>query len=273
LEDWKIKITFIEKVGYLKQQLFFLLLVLSFFSCNTQTSQKGASRDEIASILKENPEIILDAMKGREIELFEIAQKGAIEKQQLETQKRRNAELKNPKVPFIEEGRLFRGKQGAKVTIVEYSDFECPFCAKGAMTVKAVLEKYGDNIRFVYKHNPLSFHKQALPAAMYFEAIGMQSQEEAWKFHDMIFSNQDLLKNGESGFQKLISRLKIDKEKLKNDYNGKAVAGIISSDMAEAKKFGFGGTPTFLVNGITITGAQPEGNFAEIIDFLLKESM
>ena len=253
----------------MKIYIVIVIAAFSFVSCNVAKSQKSISKEEVAVILKENPEILLDALREKRIELFEIAEKGAIEKQKNEIEAKRKAEIEKPKVPVIEDGRIIRGNKSAPITIVEYSDFECPYCAKGAWTVKAVMQKYGDKVRFVYKHNPLPFHKQALPASKYFEAIGKQSPEEAWKFHDMIFQNQGLLKMGDAGFQNIIASLKIDKSKLSKDLSAESVAETIKSDMAEAKKFGFGGTPTFLINGITLTGAQPEKNFSELIDFII----
>ena len=93
----------------------------------------------------------------------------------------------SPLEPKIRDDESIRGNKNAPLTLVEYSDFECPFCARGYNTVMELLKKYGTNIRFVYKHLPLSFHKQAMVASKYYEALRLQNPELAFKFHDEIY--------------------------------------------------------------------------------------
>ena len=106
------------------------------------------------------------------------------------------SQLSQKKVnPVIEDSRVIVGAKNAPITIVEYSDFECPYCSRGFATVKQLLSEYKGQIRFVFKHLPLDFHPLAKPAALYYEAIALQSHEKAIKFHDKIFENQNVFKN------------------------------------------------------------------------------
>ena len=130
--------------------------------------------------------------------------------------------------------------------------------------------EYKGKIQFVYKHLPLSFHPNAMPAAKYFEAIRLQSKEKAGKFHDEIFENFSKVRNGEKFFKAIAKKLNVDMKKLEKDLDSDVVEKRINEDLAEAKKFGFQGTPGFLINGIPVKGAYPASHFEEIVKELVK---
>jgi protein-disulfide isomerase len=133
-----------------------------------------------------------------------------------------------------------------------------------------LMEKYKGKIRFAYKHLPLSFHPQAMPAAQYYEAIRLQSPEKAWQFHDEIYKNQRKLQNGEAFLKEIAKKLKVDMAKLAKDAKSEGVQKRIDADMAEAAKYGFQGTPGFLINGIPVKGAYPTSHFDGLIEELKK---
>jgi protein-disulfide isomerase len=165
-----------------------------------------------------------------------------------------------------------QGPKDAPITIVEYSDFECPYCSRGYRTIQEVKEKYKGKIRFVFKHLPLDFHPMAMPAAQYFEAIALQSPEKAYKFHDYVFENQDKLKTGKEKFlDEAARKAGADLAKVKTDMKSDTVMKRIEADMEEAKQFGISGTPGFIINGVSLRGAYPADKFAEIIDRQLKQ--
>ena len=150
---------------------------------------------------------------------------------------------------------------------MEYSDFECPFCSRGYRTLKEVMGKYPDKIRVVYKHLPLNFHPLAEPAARYYEAIALQSHDKATSFHDKLFEEQAKMKTeGEAILDRLAKEVGANVTKLKKDKDSKTVTDIIEADKAEAAKFGFSGTPGFLINGVSIKGAYPAAEFQKVID-------
>ena len=91
----------------------------------------------------------------------------------------------NPLKPMIRDDETFRGNKNAPITIVEFFDFQCPYCGKGSQTVDKLRERYGEKVKVVYRHLPLNFHPQAMISAMYYEAIRLQSEIKAFKFHDM----------------------------------------------------------------------------------------
>jgi len=169
----------------------------------------------------------------------------------------------------------FKGGKDAKVTIVEYSDFQCPFCSKGYMTVeKEVLPAYGDKVKFYYKHFPLSFHPFAEPAAIAYECIKQQDPTAAWLVYQGFFENQKDVNptNVKEKAIAFIADKKIDKAKFDDCFDNKKSLPKIKADMAEATSLGIAGTPGFVINGRQIKGAQPAAAFKAIIDDELASS-
>lgn len=254
----------------------FLLLLASalFFSCQPKGK---VTVKEIGEMLKNNPSIVTDVIKEHPAKFIEalnsavkLAQGDQKKKAEMAEKKQLEESFNNPLVPSIRKDELIRGTKGAPLTLVEYSDFECPFCKRGYETVISLLEKYKGKIQFVYKHLPLSFHQHAMPASRYYEAIRLQSEEKAIKFHDGIFKDFSKIKSGEKFFKSIAKRLSVNMKKLEADLNSDIVKKRIDEDLAEAKKFGFQGTPGFLLNGIPVKGAYPPSHFDGIVDELKK---
>lgn len=236
-----------------------------------------ADKKTIGELLKKNPEIITDAIKENPEQFIEalnsavkVAQEGQKKKREEEEKKKFEESFNNPLVPEIRSDEVVRGTKGAPLTLVEYSDFECPFCSRGFQTVSALLKKYEGKIQFVYKHLPLSFHPNAMPAAKYYEALRLQSNEKAIRFHDEIFDNFSKIKQGEKFFRSIAKKIGANMSKLEKDLDSDVVKKRIDQDLAEAKKFGFQGTPGFLLNGIPVRGAYPPEHFDGIIEELKK---
>ncbi|MCT4642813.1 MAG: thioredoxin domain-containing protein [Bacteriovoracaceae bacterium] len=253
-----------------------MVLILSFalilvVSCNQNASS-------LKETLKKDPTILTDAIKANPVEFIDALNEAVQEARKGEAKRREEAEKKKleesfdkPLVAKIRKDELFRGDKNAPLTLIEYSDFECPFCKRGYDTVNSLLKKYKGKIRFAYKHLPLSFHPNAMPASKYFEALRLQKADLAWKFHDNLYENQSKLKLGEKYFKSVAKKLGADMKKLVKDVNSAAVQKRIDEDLAEAKKFGFNGTPGFLLNGIPVKGAYPESHFVQIIDKLVEK--
>ena len=161
-----------------------------------------------------------------------------------------------------------KGNPNAKVTIVEISDFQCPFCKRGNDTVSQVLKTYGNDVRVAFKHNPLPFHKAATPAAQ--AVIAAQNQGKFWELHDKLFENSRQLTD--ELIEKLASDLGLNMEKLKADMKSDATKRIIDADQALARQLGARGTPAFFINGVKLSGAQPFNKFKEVIDVQLKKA-
>ncbi len=232
------------------------------------------SKQQIEKIIQDNPDIVFQAIKKNPKKFVDVvneavktAQESSREDETKAEQARMEEEMKHPKTPVIEDGRVIFGNKSAPITIVEYSDFQCPYCGRGFQTVKEVEKTYGDKVRIVFKHLPLEFHPMAMPAAKYFEAIAMQDAAKAEKFHDEVFANQkELGSDGDKYLQSVVKKVGANLAKVKKDMNSEGVQKRIAADMEEAKKFEFSGTPGFLINGVSLRGAYPAPEFKKIID-------
>ncbi len=164
-----------------------------------------------------------------------------------------------------------KGRADAPVTIVEISDFQCPFCARVTPTLKQIEETYKDQVRFVFKHNPLPFHNRARPAAEAGATVfALGGSQAFYKFHDLAFANQQNLTD--ENFEQWAAQAGVDKAKFKEAYSSKKYASKVDEDMALAQKVGANGTPAFRINGVTVSGAQPLDKFKEVIDAQLAEA-
>ncbi|HKJ23949.1 MAG TPA: thioredoxin domain-containing protein [Myxococcota bacterium] len=155
-----------------------------------------------------------------------------------------------------------RGAADAKVTIVEFSDFQCPYCGRVKPTLTKLLEEYPDDVRVVYKHLPLSFHKDALPAAK--AAVAAGKQGKFWEMHDALFEHQREL--GDETYLEIARELGLDVEQFEKDYKSAPVATEVAHDMNEARRLGVTGTPGFFVNGRFASGARPYESFKAMVD-------
>lgn len=174
--------------------------------------------------------------------------------------------------PSFDPARIVRGNPNAPITIFEYTDFQCPYCAHGARTIDEVMARYEGQVRLVVKNLPLPLlHPMALPAAQYFEAIALQDPAKAWAFYDRVFKEQRALAGGESHLQKLATELGVDAARLAQDVRGETVRARIAADLKEAERFRFDGVPVFVVQGNVIAGARPAQDFFDVIDALVRQ--
>lgn len=255
-------------------KLFILVIgTTALVSCTSNDKLK----DQMAKILQENPKILTDAIEKHPAEFITAlqnasknAQEGMAKNRELEEKKALEESFEKPLMAEIRKDEAIRGTKDGPITIVEYTDFECPFCSRGYNTVQDLLKKYDGKIRFVLKHLPLSFHEQAMISAQYYEAVRLQDEKKAFRFHDEIFKNQAKLKNGTAFLDSVAKQVGADMGKLKKDLNSKVVTERIEADMKEAGSFGMQGTPGFLVNGVPVRGAYPVEYFVNIIDELQK---
>lgn len=188
-------------------------------------------------------------------------QKEAREQQQKAAAAEVEGQFKNP-VQIAAGESPAKGPANAKVTIIEFSDFQCPYCKRGKETMDAVLKKYPKDVKVVFKHLPLPFHDKAMPAAL--ASLAAARQGKFWEMHDEFFANQSQL--GPDFYNKVAEKLGLNMEKFKKDMESPEIKKLVEDDMALAKKHGIQGTPGFFVNGVAVKGAFPVDHFAEIID-------
>ncbi len=164
------------------------------------------------------------------------------------------------KVPI--DGSPTKGPNNALITLVEFSDYQCPFCSRGHNTVKEMEKEYEGKIRVVMKQNPLSFHPNAKPAAVAAMAAGEQGKY--WEFHDKLFANQQAL--DADTFERYAKELGLNIDKWKTDLKASKFNDVIARDQALAGQLGASGTPCFFINGRKLSGAQPAPAFKALID-------
>jgi protein-disulfide isomerase len=143
------------------------------------------------------------------------------------------------------------GPKDARVTVIEFSDFQCPFCSQAVPVVKELEKTYGKELRITWKHLPLSFHQNAMPAALAAEAA--REQGKFWEMHDRLFANQAALTD--ITFEKQARELGLDVTRFKASLASPETRKRVEADAALASAAGVTGTPTFLVNGEQVVGS------------------
>jgi protein-disulfide isomerase len=162
-----------------------------------------------------------------------------------------------------------RGAPDAKVTIVEYSDFQCPFCARVYSTLEDdVLKNYGDKVRFVFKNFPLPMHPWAEDAALASECAFQQSNDGFWALYNGFFKQQGQItkENVKAKAGEIAQGAGLDGAKLSECIDNKGAMDAVKADESEASALGVNSTPTFFVNGRRLAGAQTPESFKQLID-------
>jgi protein-disulfide isomerase len=154
------------------------------------------------------------------------------------------------------------GSASAPVQIIEFSDFECPYCSRAANTVTEIEKKYGDKVSVVYRYFPLEFHPHAQKAAE--AAACANDQGKFWPYHDKLFANQKALEP--ASLEQYASELGLDTAAFKTCLESGKNAPLVAADLEAGKSAGVQGTPGFFVNGRFLGGALPIDQFSAIID-------
>ena len=155
-----------------------------------------------------------------------------------------------------------KGNPDAPITVVEFSDYQCPYCSRAAAVMEDLLKEYPNDVKLVFKNLPLPFHQEAKPAAI--AALAAGKQGKFWEFHDELFANQK--KISDPLFIEIAKKLDLDMKKFKKDLKDKELAKQVDEDMALATKLGIRGTPGFYVNGVQVRGARPLPYFKNLVE-------
>lgn len=170
--------------------------------------------------------------------------------------------LEAPRVSVTSTGHPWTGGKDAPVTIVEFSDFQCPYCRSAEPVLKQIRAKYGDKIKLVYMDFPLGMHPHAMDAAVAGRCAA--DQKKFWELHDAMFSDQTKLDS--AGLKASAAKAGLDTTKFNACFDAKAGAAGIKADQAQGARLGVSGTPTFFVNGREMVGMESEKGFSDIID-------
>jgi len=170
--------------------------------------------------------------------------------------------LSPPRVQVAHDPKRLLGNPKAPVMIVEFSDYQCPYCHQVEPTVKAVLAKYGDKISLSYRDFPLTaIHPYAMGAAEASRCA--EEQGKFWEYHDQLFTASKLEKDDLIGYAR---NLKLDDKQFESCLTTEKYKADIDKDEQEGRKAGVNGTPGFFINGVFVNGAKPESEFTSIID-------
>lgn len=230
--------------------LLFLAFLVGAVPAQAANSISAQLEEQILQVIRQHPEVIIESVEAYQVQ------------QQQEQQQARQAfldEIKtNPQT--IIGGSPTTGATDPRVVLVEFSDFQCPFCGQAHDTVREFMDKYGDEVMLVYKHFPLaSIHPEAIPAAK--AAWAAYNQGRFWEYHDALFAQQDRL--GEELYLAIADDLGLDIELFNRDRSFADPA--IENDMQLGTGVGVSGTPFFVMNGQTFAGAIPLEQLEQIL--------
>ena len=212
---------------------------------------------QVLQIIRTNPEVIIESIQAYQ------------QQQQEKRQQARQALLKQIKTnpTDIIGDSPTKGSQEINIVLLEFSDFQCPYCALAQKTIQKFIDRYPQEVTLVYKHLPLaSIHPEGIPAAQ--AAWAAQQQGKFWAYHDALFARQKEL--GEDLYLSLARELKLDLEQFNRDRQ--AAIPAIEKDLAMAQQLGIQGTPFFVMNDRTFSGAVKLAELESILETLKAEN-
>lgn len=227
------------------QLVSWFVISLLLFSCSAPVQADNIDpklEEKVIQIIRKNPQVILDSVQAYQ------------QQQQQNQQKAQQSFIQNLKQnpKSIIANSPIKGATLGKVVLVEFSDFQCPYCREAASSVKQFVEKHQNQVTLVYKHLPLtSLHAEAFPAAK--ASWAAQQQGKFWDYHDALFEQQKQL--GEAVYPQIAQKLGLDVERFNRDRNSPAAEAAVNQDVQLAEQLGITGTPFFVMNGQVFSGA------------------
>ncbi len=227
-----------------------VVLGLASASCEGMGSGGQSALQELAAGQKQIMER-LDKLEKSQQEILTASKKG----------KRKRRQVDYNKVHDIALGSSpFRGAKEATVTLVEFSDFQCPYSKRVQPLIQTLLEAYPEDLQHVYKNYPLRFHKRAEPAARACIAAGLQGKY--WEMHAKVYENTKKLED--SDLKEYAKQIGLDESRFDKDYQSDTVKKLVTEDMSTASKAQVTGTPTLFLNGKRVRDRSPEAMKKEI---------
>lgn len=234
-----------------------LILSISLNSCSSGPPSANGKTDadieeQVLQIIRDNPEVILES-----VQTYQQEQQQALSNGQQDFLKGMKA---NPQSVIGQSPTT--GAAAQEIVLLEFSDFQCPFCAKSQDTIKKFIDANNDKVTLVFKHLPLSrIHPEAIPAAQ--AAWAAQQQGKFWEYHNALFAKQDQL--GEDLYLAIARDLNLDLDKFNQDRKSEAAIAALETDIQMARTIGVSGTPFFVMNGEPLSGAVEFSEFEKIL--------
>lgn len=208
--------------------------------------------EQILQVIRDHPEAIIDSVQAYQ------------QQQREQLQQVQQAVLQQMKVDpagIIGQSPT-TGAPEPKIVLVEFSDFQCPYCADAHKTLQKFMDTHANDVTLVYKHFPLSsLHSEAGPAAQ--AAWAASQQGKFWQYQDALFTQQDKL--GEALYTSTAQKLELDMEQFNRDRQSEGAASQIAKDMTIAEQLGISGTPFFVMNGEIFSGAVSLPNLEQAL--------
>ena len=241
---------------YLLSALVALLLIITSCASSGQYANAQLSDSQleakILEIIRKNPQVILDSVQS--YQRAQVQQEEQLRNKVL-SQIRQEPRLLLRNSPVM-------GSTSQKIIVAEFSDFECPYCSKAQTVIKEFMSRNQNEVTLVYKHFPLTeIHAQAEPAAL--ASWAAMQQGKFWEYHDVLFEQQSKL--GEEFYLELAKTLKLDVDRFNRDRKSEEAKAAIKRDFELGKSLGVRGTPSFVVNGIFLSGAPNVKELEELV--------
>ncbi|MDY6806834.1 MAG: DsbA family protein [Cyanobacteriota bacterium] len=234
-----------------------LLFSITLTSCSPAAQSANGDADaeleaKVLQIIRDNPEVIIESVQA-----YQQQQQQALTSGQQEFLQGMKA---NPQSVIADSPTT--GAKNGEVVLLEFSDFQCPFCAKAQTNLKKFMDAHKGKVTLAFKHLPLSrIHPEAIAAAQ--AAWAAQQQEKFWEYHDALFAQQDRL--GEELYLAIAEDLDLDLEKFNGDRESEAAIAALESDIQMARTIGVSGTPFFVMNGETLSGAVELSDLEQVL--------
>ncbi|MFQ3680450.1 MAG: thioredoxin domain-containing protein [Pseudanabaenaceae cyanobacterium] len=228
------------------------LLTVVLTGCQAALSDADLEA-KVIDIIRRKPEVILESVQAYQQRQSSAAQSA---------RDRLLAQFQEAPAVLIQDSPVL-GESNRPVVLAEFSDFQCPFCARAKATVDEFMAKHGGEVALTFKHFPLSqIHPEALPAAK--AARAAQNQGKFWEYHDRLFARQKEL--GETLYTNLAAELGLDREQFERDRQSAETTATINRDLELGRALGIEGTPFFLMNGRPLAGAVSLAELEQLLE-------
>lgn len=246
------------------------LAALVLFACPARAGDEVSEaelREQVRSVLREHPELILEALEGQEEALYDAVQRGLEAKRQARLRRRREAQARDPVRVELDESRPFLGPEDAEETIVVFTDLQFPACAKGFAKLEALLEEQPGRFRVAFRHRPMGFHPHSEAAARWFEAALEQDQDRAFEYLGLLFRGQRrVFQEGQAALAALAEQVGLDADRLRREAASEEIARRVEEDLARARELGFTAAPVAVLRGVVLTGPVAGQRYLEVLE-------
>ncbi|MBF0170871.1 MAG: thioredoxin domain-containing protein [Nitrospinae bacterium] len=232
-----------------------LLFALSLFLApvGAAAEDRAAIEKIVENYIRTHPEVVMEALQK-----YQDQQRLAQEEAAFQESVRDRVTVPLGDAPAF-------GPKDAPITLIEFSDFQCPYCARSFATVEGIVRKYKGKLRIVFKHNPLPFHAKARPAHK--ASIAAHRQGKFWPYREILMTRQGEWSAGDTPklLNKYAAEAGLDLTRFAKDMADPKLDALIDADMAQGQKIGVQGTPTYVVNGALVRGARDADYFERVI--------